>query len=90
MFYLFVKTGLDPEKVADRSKHEIYHERGRANIESKACIEERQLLTINGQERRKEDRIDLEEGGVNSDINVCGRPSDEDSWKQTGHLGAQN
>jgi hypothetical protein len=42
------------------------------------CLEERELLAIDGQKGRKKDGIDLEEPALNPNINlrvwVCGRP----------------
>jgi hypothetical protein len=86
-FYSLVEISFDPTKVANGGDHQVYRERGRADQECEVCVEERQLLVIDGrpdgQQCRKEDGIELNEGGLDSYINVRGRPSHQDPWTQS-------
>jgi len=74
--------GFDPGEVADGGEYQPYRKRGRADYESIVCIEERQFLANDGNQRRKNDRIDLNEGGNDCPVNGCRRPSYLDSWTQ--------
>ena len=54
---------FEPKKVADGDDHQDRSERGRYDDECVVCVEERKLLTIDGKQRRKEDKIGLSDGG---------------------------
>ena len=60
-FNPLVEAGLNSENVADRGNYQVYCERGRADKEREVCVGKRQLLAIDGQQRRKKDRIELNE-----------------------------
>ena len=53
----------EPKKVGDGSDHQGNIERGRCDEECVVCVEERNLLTIDGEQHRKEDKIGLSDGG---------------------------
>ena len=44
----FVEIGFEPKKVTDGGSYQVYRERGRGERDCKVCIEERQILGIDG------------------------------------------
>ena len=77
----FVEIGFEPKKVADGCDCQVYRGRGRGDKERVACIVERQGLAIDGQQRRKKDGVDLDEGSLDSYVDVPREPG-QNSWMQ--------
>ena len=85
VFDPFVEIGFE-KKVADGGGYQVYRKRGRGEKEREACVVECQVMAVDsGYKGRKKDGIDLNEGGLDSFINVSRRPSHQDSWTQGGY-----
>ena len=78
-----VQIRLHPEEVEDGGDGQVHHERGCRDDGCIVRVIGAHLAAVGNQQRRKKDRIGLDERGFDSRINAHRRPRNQNPWKQS-------